>query len=76
MKLAEMAPTRPTTRKLSADAAAMTDAAPEERLVKISVRVAASFRRRFRMLATERDCEMQDMVVEALCATFPELREA
>lgn len=74
MKLAEMKPERPTTTKLSALAKAMTDEAAETP-VKISVRVPPNFRRVFRRLAVDLDCEMQDMVIEALREKYPELRD-
>ena len=76
MKLAPMKPKRPVLSESEVKAAAKEMAEdPEERLVKISVRVPASFRRRFRLLATERDLEMQNMVVDALLEKYPELRD-
>jgi len=74
MKLAEMNPQRPTAAKLSAVTKAMTDE-PKATPVKISVRVAPAFRREFRLIATELDAEMQDLVVAALREKFPRLRD-
>ena len=45
-----------------------------EKRVKLSLRVPAEFRRKLRMLAAYSDSDMQELVLQALEAQYPELR--
>lgn len=55
-------------------AALICPSVDSSRAVKLSLRVPADFRRKLRMLAVGQDSDMQDLVVDALVAMYPELR--